>query len=514
MTTKYYGTVGTTAINRIGIAGSAGFGVGICPSQLLPNGIIPLFGYDDPSSDNYGNYQYKDGSIMCWIPKFYYLISTNTVTIKGIETYANEQDANADNYALHRAFIDGGIEQQGFFIDKYMCSKNGWGSGYIASSIKEGLPISTHTDHNPIADLTACGTNAYFECIDAAHARDGVNGAVNASSIFHCSSRIQQAVLAILSLAHGQASSATTYCAWYGVTYNYPKGCNNNALGDVDDAEVSYVTDGYSICGKTGSGTPFAKTTHNGQACGVADVNGLMYEVNIGITCIASGILSIEAMAQTDPCEITWTGHGMSTGDPVMILGITQADWVGAKDKVWTITKINDSTCTIAFDASGFGTPYDAGTDPGTITKGTFYLAKEATAMKDFTSGTAGATDHWGVNGVAAMMDEFNPAFKDGGVFIQRFGSGANQVLAEDINGNPWFLTGLGFPKDGDGMDTTGTNLFGKDYFYQYVRNELCLLSGGIWGHDSRAGVWLVYWYDHRTTSSHYVGWRAACYPE
>ena len=45
---------------------------------------------------------------------------------------------------------------------------------------------------------------------------------------------------------------------------------------------MSYVSDGYSNCGKTGSGTPFAKTTHNGQNCGVADVNGLMWEVNTG----------------------------------------------------------------------------------------------------------------------------------------------------------------------------------------------------------------------------------------
>lgn len=35
--------------------------------------------------------------------------------------------------------------------------------------------------------------------------------------------------------------------------------------------------------GKTGSGTPFAKTTHNGQACGVADMNGCMLQPLLGI---------------------------------------------------------------------------------------------------------------------------------------------------------------------------------------------------------------------------------------
>jgi hypothetical protein len=509
-------------VNLIGTAGGVGFGVGICPPQLLPDGMVPLAGHDDPTHDDYGNYQYKDGSIMCWIPKYYYLISTNSVTIKGIDTYANEQDANADNYALHRAFIDNGIEQQGFFVDKYKCSKNAWGSGYIASSIKNGLPISTHVDHNKIADLTACGTNAYFEVIDAAHARDGVDGAVNSSSIFHCVSKFQHAALALLSLAHAQASSATTYCAWYDATYNYPKGCNNDALKDYDEVsngagsgdDLLYTTDGYLNCGKTGSGVPFAKSTHNGQNCGVADLNGLMWEISIGVTCIAPATHGIEAMSQANPCQITWTGHGLSTNNYVMISAITQADWSGCKDKLWQITKIDDNNFTIVFDASGFGVAYDAGTDPGTMIKGVFYLAKQATAMKDFDSGNAGATDHWGATGVAAMMDAFIPVFESAGAFAQRMGSGANQVLSEATSGNAWLLTGMGFPKDKDGIDTTGTNAFGKDYYYQYIRNDLCLISCGAWYNDSYAGVWHVNWNHYRTYAYHYVGFRAACYLE
>ena len=40
----------------------------------------------------------------------------------------------------------------------------------------------------------------------------------------------------------------------------------------------------YDKAGKTGSGMPFAKTTHNGQACGIADLNGLLWEIVIGVT--------------------------------------------------------------------------------------------------------------------------------------------------------------------------------------------------------------------------------------
>ena len=518
----------SVGVNCIGVAGQPGFGVGVCPAQLLPDGMVPMAGYDNPMSDNYGNYQYKDGSIVCWIPRFYYKITTGggdpstPVDIKGIDTYPNQVAANAADYALHRAFIDGDVEQQGFFFDKYLCSKNAWGTGYIASSIKNGLPLSTHADHNPIADLTACDSNAYFECIDAAHARDGVDGAVNASSIWHCASRFQYGALAMLSLAHGQASTSATWCAWYDATYNYPKGCNNNALKDYDEVsngagvgdDLLYTTDGYTgnVCGKTGSGVPFAKSTHNGQNCGVADLNGLMYEVSIGITCIAS-TMAITGASQANPCVITVASTAaLTTGDWIMItsvVGMTELN-----NKMYKITVIDGTTFSLdGIDSSG----YTAWSSAGTITYGNWYAANESTAMKTFTSGNSGATDHWGATGVAALMTEMTMAvmpFEPGGAFVQRFGSSTNQCLDEATSGDGWILTGLGLPQDADAIDTTGTNQFGKDYFYQYIRNELCVRSGGFWNNTSDAGVWFVALSYYRTDSYSGVGFRSACYLE
>lgn len=504
--------IGGAAVNLIGVAGAAGFGQGIAPAGDVPEGMTPLSGYLDPINANYGNYQYKDGSIMVWIPKFYYLISTNNITIKGIDTYPTTALANAAGYALHRVFMDGGVEKDGFFVDKYMISKNAWGTGYIGSSLKDGLPISTSADHNPITGLTACATNAYFEIIKAARARDGVNGAQNASSIFFCCSRFIHAALAMLSLAHAQASSAVTYCAWYNATYNYPKGCNNNALKDVDDAEVTYITDGYSNCGKTGSGIPFAKTTHNGQGCGVADLNGLMYEISIGATYIAS-TMAITGASKTVPCVITVVSTAaLTTGDMIMITGVVGMTQLN--DKLYKITVINATTFSLdSIDSTG----YTTWTSAGTINYGKFYVAKSATSMKNFTSGSAGATDHWGATGVAAMMDALSAAtvasmFKSGNAFMLRCGSGANQVLDEALSGENWVKTGIGAIKSGAAVDETGTNQFGKDYYYQYIRNELCLLSCGPWVHSTLAGVWAVGWDSFRADSSYYVGGRFATY--
>ncbi|MFA7349095.1 MAG: hypothetical protein WCZ86_15190, partial [Desulfurivibrionaceae bacterium] len=255
-------------VNDMQPMGAPGASMGICDPANLPPGMIPFANNQFPTSPTFGNYIYLDGSIMVFIPKFYYKAGTgtnglavNAVDVKPASAYVSTAAANSAGYALHRAFIDGGTEKAGFFIDKYKVSKNAKGTGFVCSSIWNALPLSTAADHNPMSDLTAsAGVNVYYKTIDCAHARDGVNGSVNAASIFHVASQFQRAALALLSLAHGQASSGTTWCAWYNASYNYPKGCNNNSLRDCDDATVLYTTDGYSNCGKTGSGVPFNKT--------------------------------------------------------------------------------------------------------------------------------------------------------------------------------------------------------------------------------------------------------------
>ncbi|MDD3088183.1 MAG: hypothetical protein PHP89_06435, partial [Candidatus Omnitrophica bacterium] len=60
--------------NLIGVPGQIGFGVGICPPANLPPGMVGMPGYDQLGSDNYGNYVFSDGSIMIWVPRFYYRV--------------------------------------------------------------------------------------------------------------------------------------------------------------------------------------------------------------------------------------------------------------------------------------------------------------------------------------------------------------------------------------------------------------------------------------------------------
>ena len=272
----------------IGIPGTQGFGVGIC-DQPLPSYIAGLPGYNTVGHDNYGNYQTIDGSIMVWIPAFYYKWGTgsnglaiNTISLIGARSFSSHEVALAQGYALHRTFYDGGFIKSGVFCDKYLCSKS---AGGVAVSVKNGAPLSSNAAHNPFSDLIGAPANASYGALDAAKTR-GPN--------FFCSSRFIFSALALLSYAHAQASTSATWCAWYDATNNFPKGCNNNALRDAQDAGVLYVSDGYSNAALTGSGTPFAKTTHNGQACGVADLNGVMWEINLGLTADGSAYYAVK----------------------------------------------------------------------------------------------------------------------------------------------------------------------------------------------------------------------------
>lgn len=267
-------------INSIGTPGTLGFGVGICP--VAPVGYSRLTGTEDATSGNYGNYQYSDGSILCWIPAFYYKwgtglngLAVNVVDVKPYGAFADVAAANAAGYALHRAFYDAGVVQSGFFVDKYLCSNQ---SG-TAGSVKLGAPLSSNAAHNPFSALTGAPSNTYAGAIAAAKTRG--------AAFFPCSI-FQRAALALLALAHAQASSSSLHCAWWTAagTTSFPKGCNNNALADANDLSVTFTHDGYvgNNSALTGSATNLAKTTHNGQACGAADLNGDMWEVNLGLT--------------------------------------------------------------------------------------------------------------------------------------------------------------------------------------------------------------------------------------
>ena len=434
----------------IGSQGGQGFGVGVYP-EALPSGFSALTGYDDPANANYGNYQYSDGSIMVFVPRFYYRIGNaaspryatygaNAIDIVGIDTYATEAAANTAGYAMHRAFKDGGADKSGFFIDKYLASKNGTTS---CKSVQNGVPISltttaTYTNSNGMTTGEGTCTGIYADAVLLARSR-GV-GTFNVASVFMYSA------LAMLALAHAQASSNTTYCAWYDATNNFPKGCNNGSLADTNDAGVTFTTagdSGSSAKPKTGSGSPFAKTTHNGQSCGVADLNGALYQVMLGIT--------------------------------------------------------NAGT---------------SATDTTQKTDGNAYVLKTSVALSSLTYGFNGTNDAWGdTTNLATKYDLETGLFPWGSTTVWTyFGSGANQVFSGATSGISWKRTACGIQNATSGADATGTSQFGNDGCYQYNRANLFARSAAYWVDAADAGVFYRHWDGYRSDDAGGVGFRAGAY--
>ncbi len=255
-------------------AGTLGFGVGVCPENISKLGMEPLPGYDDVENNNYGNYIHKpSGSIMCWIPAFKYRVndtSTNSVQVWDV----NDPECPS-NAILHRAFINGGKEKSGFFCDKYLCSPDA--NNTMGISVKNGstLSLSANTSYgNHTAQLANCA-GQLDDAITASRAR---------GAGFQCMSVFQLGALRLLTLAHAQASKSTEFNAWYDSTgqHNLPRG-NTNNLKDYDDSSVTWAADPkYANKGLTGSCNTFAKSTHNGQNSGVADLKGILFQVVTG----------------------------------------------------------------------------------------------------------------------------------------------------------------------------------------------------------------------------------------
>ena len=282
--------VGGSVEQSVGEAGGMGFGVGAYggdPSDLAAMGLSPMDGYDDPSSDNYGNYQHTNGSVMVFVPAFCYRIGNAAAP-----SYSRDgnnaleiRDASlgeGDGWILHRAFIDGGQQKLGFFIDKYVCSKDS--TGKKAISVKNADPISLSTGLSNSSSMTGCEGCAY-DAITLGRAR---------GEQYSCVTAFQWSAISMLSLAHGQAATSSQFCGWYDAnhTTNFPKGNNvDGSLKDTNDSSITFTahSKNSNYC-KTGSGNPFNKTTHNGQNCGISDVNGNQWQATLGLKTSSIGV--------------------------------------------------------------------------------------------------------------------------------------------------------------------------------------------------------------------------------
>ena len=383
----------------IGIQGKKGFSVAPTTEPFALLGLAEMTGTNVIGSDNYGNYIHTNGSIVCWCPKAYYRVGSsesprfatygaNALDIVGAETFSTTAEANTAGYALHRAFINAGAEQSGFFIDKYMNSKDGTTA---SKSVFGGVPISlaTTAGYTVSSGMTGC-TGRLADAVVLSKAR---------GTRWNTATAFMYGYLAMVSVAQAQAATSTADVAWYDPTgvKNYPKGCNNNALSDVDDTTVKYASAGDSgdtNKPKTGATANFAKTTHNGSNNGVADLNGGMYEVTIGITNFGSSATASTAITNN-------TIYVLKHSTDIATL---TAGWNGATD-VWG-------------NAANLANKYDSVTSPHPL-------------------GSSAETVYWGNGTNAVLQNDLSGVNRDVCGFIPK-NSSSTGATGANLFGNDY----------------------------------------------------------------------------
>ncbi|MDD5406018.1 MAG: hypothetical protein PHE73_03630 [Sulfurovaceae bacterium] len=465
-------------VYTIGTAGQIGFGVSPARKEIYEKyGMIPFEGHTSMTSPNRGKYLHAaSGSIFYYIPKHYYKTTVNENLFS---------DVPIVGYILDRSFINAGVEIEGIFVFGFGGSNN---AGKL--SARQGYdPVSTNSAHNPISALTGTPANNYGGAYKAVKSCDA-NACVQTVWV--------DAMLARLAIAHGKSATTQTACAYMDVNPKHPKGNNNNALKDVNDTSVTFTSSGYSNCALTGSGVPFAKTTHNGQECGIADLNGNMYHVAAGLTYKAR----TGATGTSGTNAVVLTAHKYAAGQKIAFGGTpsTGTTYNTALYIVDTVVDANNFTLTTNLERNILATD-------GIYTGKTFYILKESVDMTaildDSTTAGTGAYDM----NLYEQIDLSDLIFDN---TLIKLGNGTNQVygFSTDRSSAAYKRAAIGIPLAG-GVSAGGTTEFGDDGLYRYLRHDLAVIAGGAWDNSSAAGVGNVTLYHYRTGSDNEVGVRA-----
>jgi hypothetical protein len=448
---------------NIGSPGTAGFGVAALRDELVPDGYMKKSGHDDVMSPEYGMLEDANGSIFEYIPPFYYKMTGNIVSISS---------KSVTGFSKPRAFYD---SPNGFLHFKYLAGNTG---GKLVS--KQFLdPLSTSSSHNGIGDLISAPSNNYAGFIDACK-----DAGYKTTSIF------EWHVLQIIALAQSQSGASSALCAYSDVSPFFPKGNLVNALHDANDTSVTFVESGYSNCALTGSGSNFQKTTHNGQASGIADVTGNMWKIVTGLTYLAK----TGATGDKDDTAVSMPSHGLAVDD-VIYFGGTPSSGSTYNTAAYVVTDVTDANnFTVNNDLERDITSTD-----GVYSARYFRILKTSVNPKDLTSQNLLDSSNYDMLNLEDIVNS-----NSGSTY---FGNGSNSVLnfSVDANSIEYKKANCGIPTT-DGVSASGTDTFGNDYLYRYLRHGLVPLVGGAWGHSSNAGVFALSLYDCSSYSYTFVG--------
>jgi len=446
---------------NIGTPGTLGFGVAAVKDEILFDGYSKLTGHEDVAHPNYGCVMDLKGSVFEYIPPFYYKMNGNVITIS---------HSAIAGYVRPRAFYD---SPNGFLHFKYLAGNEG---GKLVS--KQFLdPVSTSSAHNPIGNLISSPANNYAGFIDACH-----DAGYKTTTIF------EWEVFRLIELAQSQSGASTALCAFNDVAPFFSKGCLGNALHDVNDTSVTFTSSGYSNCALTGSGSNFAKTTHNGQNSGIADITGNMWKIVTGLTYLAK---VTGTATSKDETTVTIANHGLAVDD-VIYFGGTPSSGSTYNTAAYTVTGVTDGNTITVNNAL----ERDIASTDGVYSARYFRILKASVNPNDLTSSNLLDESLYDLLDLTSVVG--------GNAGWTYLGNGSNQVLnfSTDTNSKEYKRASVCIPTD-VGTSSSGTTNFGNDGLYRYLRNGLVVRVGGNWSYSGCAGVFCSS-LSHYSSNSYY----------
>lgn len=368
-----------------------GFGAGLAYNKdhALENGLIAMLDNDNPQSANFANWQTADGSVFVQIPCFWYKVDLNT-RIK--ELYDTPEISISfepkPGYIRHFGFEKSdGTAYDFVYVSKYLISNSaGWRTaGGVAKFVpniwacvadNHNYPYASNKSgnmwdryYNDISFLTGSSKKIPNKYPKTNPTQPGIIGFFSAMKT-HPNERVclHYAPLRmahyLLAEAHKQqaikkfggiAKVPENICAYLQQSVKFPCAISAQTQSASDhNSKVTFTieqTEYYEQGGgewygphkaslhkqsrQTGSGNPLAYTTHNGQACGIADLGGVYAEADAGIlhsnnsTYILKGLDLLPKLTSDNADQVNADYHlvnltGRSTGSSNKLGNSTQ----------------------------------------------------------------------------------------------------------------------------------------------------------------------------------------------
>lgn len=269
-----------------GEIGGFGAGVAYMPTIAASLGLSAMEGASDRAHENFGNFVDKRNNVFVCIPMMYYKADTNTrinelMGVSKVEISYIAKEGFAPFYAFKKS---DGEYVPCVFVSKYTMSR---GSDNKPAFVKYADPVSSSSSYNGINQFS--GVSATNTGFFTAIRMLGANYCLHYAALRFVYYMVAEAHKQKAILHFGSRSKVpSNICAYLDVAPYYPKG-NNTNWGDHADTSLRYTKAGSGTyqgssygTGKTGSANNLAKTTFNGQKCGIADLGGNMFEVDAG----------------------------------------------------------------------------------------------------------------------------------------------------------------------------------------------------------------------------------------